>query len=436
MGTGPDSPRELSASRPVFTALSQPRAGDAPAPLPAPASGEDPSGALWSVHQPTVLLIEDDPGDALLVEELMADSGVPHRLRWARSLADAVKQLGEGVPQCILLDLHLPDAQGLEALEKVLGHAADSAVVVLTGLAEEQAGLAAVAAGAQDYLIKGRLEADFFVRAIRYAIQRKQTELAASALQTGRLRAQENARLERGLLPTPLLLDATVAVCARYQPGRSQALLGGDFYDVVQTPDGTTHAVVGDVSGHGPDEAALGVCLRVAWRSFVLAGSRGRQLLSLLEQILVAERSGPEIFATLTCLTRVRGDKHMDVLRAGHPGLLLRSPGEYVHLEEVPGGPALGLLPGLVATWPVTSVPVPELGSVVMFTDGLIEGRIGAGTERLGEDGLLEIAQRHAHQPADAFVDTLIHSAQTLAASSGGLADDVAVLHLEWNGIT
>lgn len=68
----------------------------------------------------------------------------------------------------------------------------------------------------------------------------------------------------------------------------------------------------------------------------------------------------------------------------------------------------------------------------MLFTDGLVEGRTGVGTERLGEDGLLALARLHADLPAHAFVDTLIHSAQELAAADGGLADDVAVLHLEW----
>ena len=74
------------------------------------------------------------------------------------------------------------------------------------------------------------------------------------------LRANENARLERGLLPSPLLLDCPgVDIVAQYRPSRQFALLGGDFYDFVQTPDRTVHVMVGDVAGHGPDEAALGV---------------------------------------------------------------------------------------------------------------------------------------------------------------------------------
>ncbi|MFD7027335.1 PP2C family protein-serine/threonine phosphatase [Streptomyces sp. NPDC059917] len=407
-------------------------------PRRAPAEETDESLALWNGVPPYILLIEDDEGDAVLVEELVEDSGIDVRLGRARSLADALRLLEAEAPQCVLLDLHLPDAQGLDGLKEVLGVCAEAAVVVLTGLSEERAGLGAVAAGAQDYLVKGRLEADVFMRAIRYAIQRKHTELAAVAVRSGILRAEENARLERGLLPTPLLLEdpvETVHVCARYQPGRAQTLLGGDFYDVVQTADGATHAVVGDVSGHGPSEAALGVCLRVAWRAFVMAGARGAELLRLLEQILLAERSGAEIFTTLTALTRAAGADSVSVQRAGHPGFLVRSPGE-VELRLVPGGPALGIMPGWGPGWPVTEVPVAPGGAVMLFTDGLIEGRIGPGPARLDEEGLLEIARRQSDLPAEPFVDSLIQAAQGLAADWGGLADDVAVLHLEWNAPT
>ncbi|MEU0991514.1 fused response regulator/phosphatase [Streptomyces sp. NPDC005953] len=431
MGTGHRDTSVSSESRhTIAVPPQQSRSGQTR--LSEPQAAKDPSRVLWNEGRPTVLLIEDDAGDALLVEELVADSGVPLNLQWARSLSDALPLLRRERPQCVLLDLHLPDAQGLEALEKVIAIADSSAVVVLTGLAEEEAGFAAVAAGAQDYLVKGRLEPDLFARAIRYAIQRKHTEQSAAALQAERLRAEENNRLERGLLPTPLLLDDTVRICSRYQPGRAQALLGGDFYDVVQTEDGITHAVVGDVSGHGPYEAALGVCLRVAWRSFVLAGSRGQHLLELLEQVLVAERSGPEIFASLTSLTFRTHERTVEVMRAGHPGFLVRTPDD-VRLEEVQPGPVLGLLPK-AAEWPTTRLTVPDGGAVVVFTDGLIEGKTGSGPERLGEEGLLAIARHHPELPADAFVDILLNTAQSLAAEAGGPSDDIALLHLEWNG--
>jgi serine phosphatase RsbU (regulator of sigma subunit) len=385
----------------------------------------------WERPEPSVLLVEDDPGDALLVEELVADSALKIRLRWVRSLTEAAEVLATETPDCVLLDLHLSDARGLEAVSLLRARAEQVAIVVLTGLAEEETGLAAVAAGAQDYLVKGRVEPELFGRAVRYAIQRKQAEQAAVALQASQMQAQENARLERGLLPRPLLRDGGVHVVARYRPGRAQALLGGDFFDIVQDSDGTVHALVGDVSGHGPDEAALGVALRIAWRTLVLSGIAGSEQMSRLEELLVAERAREEVFATLVSLAAVPGEQRAHVVRAGHHGLLRRGR-DGVEWIEVPGGPALGMLPG-GACWPIAELPVPKGDSVVLFTDGLFEGHVSRGPERLGEEGLLALARSAAGLPPEAFVDRLIGKAEELAEERGGLADDVAVVHLSWN---
>jgi CheY-like chemotaxis protein len=204
------------------------------------------SGALegersgWLGDPETLLLVEDDTGDVVLVEELLLDSGLRATMSGAGSMAEAKELLKrEGAPGCILLDLHLPEPR-VSKRSQVLAASPRAPVVVLTGLAEESAGLAAVASGAQDYLIKGQAVPDVFGRAIRYAAQRKHVEQASAALQLSALRAEENARLERGLLPTPLVRTDEFEMVARYRPGRAQALLGGDFYDVVETSDGTT----------------------------------------------------------------------------------------------------------------------------------------------------------------------------------------------------
>ncbi|MGW1893768.1 PP2C family protein-serine/threonine phosphatase [Streptomyces sp. NPDC002004] len=383
----------------------------------------------------TILLVEDDEGDALLVEETLLDSGLTARLTRARTLAEARTSLsGEhGAPaQCVLLDLHLPDGQGLDVVGQVLAAAPGAAVVVLTGLAEEGAGLSAVAAGAQDYLSKGVIEPTVLARSIRYAVQRRQIEQAALALEASRIRAQENARLERGLLPSPLLHNGAVEVVSRYEPSRSLGLLSGDFYDVVETPDGTVHAVIGDVSGHGPDEAALGVCLRVAWRSFTLAGVTGTHVCELMQKVLVAERTGAEIFATVTTVELPPGLDGAKVVRAGHPPLLLRETAG-VRLVETAVGPALGLLPEGPCRWREDRLDLPTAGSLALFTDGLFEGRISDDGKRLGEDGLLALAERNAHRTAEDFVAALISETRALSAGHGGHSDDVALLHLEWN---
>ncbi|MCS0634896.1 SpoIIE family protein phosphatase [Streptomyces sp. LP05-1] len=389
--------------------------------------------SIWG-HDVSILLVEDDAGDALLFEEVLADSDLNAELTWCKTLTEAealLRNRSQGV--CVLLDLHLPDAQGLVAVRRALTCAPDAAIVVLTGLAESRSGLAAVAEGAQDYLSKGQLTAEGLSRAVRYALQRKQVQQANDALKASRLRAQENARLERGLLPVPLLRRPGFSVVARYEPGRAHGILGGDFYDVVQTEDGAVHAVIGDVSGHGPAEAALGVCLRVAWRAAVLSGRTGADQLRLLEEILVAERGGDHLFATLTSCVFAPDRSSVRVVRAGHPGLLLHSRDDgRVTWYDPPGGMALGFLPG-VARWPETELPIMPDTSVVAFTDGLFEGRVGPG-RRLGEEGLLEIARNHAGLPGQEFVDRMVDEVAAGAAPFGGLSDDIAVIHLNWNG--
>ncbi|MEU0494666.1 SpoIIE family protein phosphatase [Mycobacterium sp. NPDC006124] len=376
----------------------------------------------------SVLLVEDDRGDALLVEELVADVDIDVRLVWAASMADAEVELDTLRPDCVLLDLNLPDANGIAALDRVTKCDPAIPIVVLTGLTDEHFGVSALASGAQDYLVKGRVDAEMLRRALLYAIERKRAEITAADLRASQLRAQENSRLERGLLPSPLLLDDPgVDIVATYRPSRANALLGGDFYDFVQTPDRTVHVMVGDVAGHGPDEAALGVALRIGWRALTFAGLRGNERMGQLERILRAESPGARIFATVVSLAFSPDDRSYTVVRAGHPGMLLHGPGGVEWLEP-PAGPALGLG---AATWPIAELELPAGHGLLLLTDGLFEGHAGVGNERLGEDGLLELARSRAALTGSAFVDALIEGAKEKAALHGGLSDDVAVVRVE-----
>ncbi|MGS2619990.1 response regulator [Micromonospora sp. LZ34] len=185
-----------------------------------------------------VLLIEDDAGDALLTREMLIDSGISSRFAQASSLAEA--SVSPATPDCVLLDLHLPDCRGLEALRRVLHRWPDAAVVVLTGLDDAAMGTAAVAAGAQDYLVKGHIDGALLGRTIEYAIQRRRAVM--TELRDSRMQASENIRLQRGLLPTPLTTDPTLTVVSEYVPGRGRSLLGGDFFDLVQDEDYTRRA--------------------------------------------------------------------------------------------------------------------------------------------------------------------------------------------------
>ncbi|MFF8309845.1 PP2C family protein-serine/threonine phosphatase [Streptomyces lydicus] len=377
-----------------------------------------------------VLLVEDDSGDAVLVEEYLNDTELPVSLTWVQTFDAARGYLTGRTPDCVLLDLHLPDASGIGAVEEMQSLCPDAAVIVLTGLDETRAGLEAVAAGAQDYLPKARVTPELLDRAIRYALHRKNTERTAARLRENELRAQENARLERGLLPAPLLRSTAVVSSTCYLPGRKNALLGGDFLDIVETPDGLLHAVIGDVSGHGPDAAALGVCLRITWRSLVLGGHRGTELLGLMEQVLVAERSAAEMFATCATVILDAARHRATVTLAGHDEPLLISPTEATRPVPARHGMALGMLPGS-ASWHPTQCAMPPRATLLMHTDGLVEGHTDSD-QRLGTDGLIRIIDQGRHLPPPALINHLTGTARSL--DGGRHTDDLAVLVLSWNG--
>ncbi|MCA1221435.1 PP2C family protein-serine/threonine phosphatase [Streptomyces sp. 8L] len=385
----------------------------------------------------TLLVIEDDPTGPFSVPELPEGGGTRVRIRTARNLTEASRLLTDDI-DCLLVDLALPGGSGTRApeddglgpLSRVLRLAPRHAVLALAAEGDAERAAAAVRAGAQDYLFRDELDGRLLSRAIRYAVERKRADGAQRQLTESRLHAQENARLERGLLPTPLLDGSDLRFASRYRPGRSRALLGGDFYDTIRTPDGTVHAMIGDVCGHGPDEAALGVELRIAWRALTLAGTGGDELLATLQQVLEHERESEEIFATLCAVDIAPDGRSADVRLAGHPAPLIARSGERARLMSYDCcGPALGLLPG--GRWPSQRVELGDAWNLMIYTDGLIEGRVGAGSNRrLGEDGMADMINE---QLADGlYCDALIEAAlaRVEELNGGELTDDVAVLLL------
>jgi serine phosphatase RsbU (regulator of sigma subunit) len=399
---------------------------------PTPLPGAQPARPEGSDPACRILLVEDDAGDALIVQELLAETDLQYTLRWQQTLTAALADLRAQAADCVLLDLNLPDATGPLFVRAVQDAAPAAAVIVLTGLAESRVGVQAVADGAQDYLVKDQVDGHLLHRAIRYAVHRKQAERANTELLENRIRAQENARLERGLLPPPLLRSTAIRATTRYLPAREGALLGGDFLDVVQVDDTTVHAVIGDVSGHGPDEAALGVCLRIAWRALILAGQRGPALLDLMEQVLVAERARLEVFATCCTVTLDLAAGRATVILAGHHEPLLSSAAG-VEQIEAKHGTALGITPGR-RNWHSTELALPPAGALLLYTDGLVEGYAGPdpGAGRLGPSGLIGLIAVAPDTDAEPLLDHLMTTTRRLNAERH--ADDLAILHLSWSG--
>ena len=139
-----------------------------------------------------ILLVEDNPTDALLVEVALEDSGVGlTAFAHAETLAEGEAQIRETIFDVIVVDLNVPDGQGLGNFERMQKAAPMVPVIVLTGLSDEKTALEAIQRGAADYLIKGQAESAILERSIRYAIERKRNEKQRLALERAEIKRAE-----------------------------------------------------------------------------------------------------------------------------------------------------------------------------------------------------------------------------------------------------
>jgi serine phosphatase RsbU (regulator of sigma subunit) len=380
----------------------------------------DPA-ARWQL-----LVVEDDDGDALLVREMLADGLPGARVERVTNLAGARRAVR--FVDCVLLDMGLPDAEGIAGVEQLVAEAPDTAVVVLTGAASERLGVGAVAAGAQDYLVKGRVDDQLLARSVRYAIERQRAARLTRDLFEAERRRADNTRMERALTPPLQLQSPDVRLAVRYRAGREGAELGGDFYDAVESPDGEISVLIGDVAGHGPDAAALAARLRSAWRALTLAGLDQHRVLSTLDTFLRTEVESLT-FATVSTLVICPERDMGQLLLAGHPPPLLLGPpsrrmgdGKFGHL--------LGVMP--VPVWTATDVPLGAGARLLLYTDGLIEGRVApASSERIGLDGLITLIDNLVGSvPNGDFAETALLDAllaEVMRRNGGPLTDDVAL---------
>jgi diguanylate cyclase (GGDEF)-like protein len=166
-----------------------------------------------------VLLVEDNPADARLLREALADvPGFRFDLEHARNLDSAIAAIAARPFDAVLLDLGLPESHGLDTLQRVHGIATELPIVVITGLEDEETGLRAVQLGAQGYLVKGELDPRVLSRSLRHAIERHRM---VAELEAARRREHHLATHDAltGLPNRQLLFDLlgqTMAYSSRY----------------------------------------------------------------------------------------------------------------------------------------------------------------------------------------------------------------------------
>jgi serine phosphatase RsbU (regulator of sigma subunit) len=230
--------------------------------------------------------------------------------------------------------------------------------------------------------------------------------------------------LEQGLLPRQRTEHPDLRSVTYFRPGEQRLRIGGDFFDLAVTADGSLAVVIGDVSGHGAEAGALSAMLRSAWRGSMAAGMPVTDVARLLHHV-VSEEASEDTHATALIAVIAADGSRMNAITAGHPAPLLLA-GDVSPLPMKRGLP-LGV-DGVSDAWPLTSTDLPTSWTLFFYTDGLVEMRARPDApNRFEVEGL--IAQLKAVDGGALARNDLRDLVAAMAAQSGeGPADDVAIV--------
>ncbi|MEV5607263.1 SpoIIE family protein phosphatase [Streptomyces sp. NPDC052225] len=243
---------------------------------------------------------------------------------------------------------------------------------------------------------------------------------AVERLRTSEREQRETAvTLQRSLLPQELEEPDDLRIAATYQPGGTEAAVGGDWYDVITLGGGRTALVIGDVMGRGVRAAAVMGQLRTAVRAYARLDLPPHEVLQLLDGL--ATEIDPHQIATCVYAVHDPNEGRLVYASAGHLPILVRDENGTIHRAEEPTGPPLG-----TGGWLHTSgsVPLGPGSTAVMYTDGLVERRDEDIDEGVAS---LERALAGATGTPQVVCDRLIRALGVTADHD----DDVAVLVLQ-----
>lgn len=263
----------------------------------------------------------------------------------------------------------------------------------------------------------GQADLDFAVELART------TALAIENASLHQERSVVARTLQSSLLPTEIPEIPGVELAVRYRPAGGRELVGGDFYDVFESGEGTWGVALGDVCGKGPEAAALTGLVRHTIRTAAVGGRKPSSVLGLVNRQIIRNKVDRFCTATLGRVRRSNGSVVVDISCGGHPPPLIYRPGRTVEAAE-----CLGTLLGVFPEPSLIEVPV-ELGpgdAIVFYTDGVTERfeRRGSG----GDSQLVALLWDSNGLDADQIADRIYLDAAE--AATDGPRDDMALVVL------
>ncbi len=373
-----------------------------------------------------VLLVEDNPGDARLIYWMLREAG-EGRFEFAEveRLSAALRRLDEESFCVVLLDLSLPDSQGMETFRAVYSAHPETPIVVLTGLADEDTAVRTVEEGAQDYLVKAQVQNGRLAHALRYAVGRRRRQ---RCLEKARGSTEEDLKLARRVLDH--LLPKGPPACAGVDlHGASfpAVTTSGDYFDYLPLGDGRVGMVIADVMGHGLGPALLMMATRAYLRAFAQVNPDIDRVLTLTNRALAGDVADDR-FVTLLLAQFDAGRGVLRYTNAGHNAGYVLDPSGAARALLYSTGLPLGIHPD--GGFPVA--PEIELApgeTVVLWTDGVVQAHAPTG-EPFGEDRALNVVRSLPGRPAREVVAALCEEARSFAGG-GPQEDDMTAIVLK-----
>ncbi len=369
-----------------------------------------------------ILFIEDSQ-TFMQLEETYLGEGLPEPfvLERRECLSSGLERLREGSLDLLLLDLDLPEGNGLGTFLEIHKTAAGIPIVILSAQRDETLAVTATRRGAEDFLVKGTFDEITLRRSLRLAVERANRRNVERVVERTTEQLHVAHAIQQELLPKDSPDIPGLDIFGRCEPAEN---IGGDYFDYIPMLDGRLGIAVCDVGGHGVRSAFLMEALRAALRSLASVHRDVGDVVTCVNRVLADDsRDGEFIALTYVCydprsrqLTYVAAGRHCYLLDGrGEIKYVLRSDAPPVHVRSdysYTASPPLAIEPGDL---------------LLQFTDGVTENASADG-QALGSERLLDVVRMHRDKPARNIAEMIFRSLQGILQGRQPSDDATAVV--------
>jgi serine phosphatase RsbU (regulator of sigma subunit) len=367
-----------------------------------------------------VLLVEDCPVHADLICGVLNRRANPQfRGVWAETIADGIAHLRQGAIDVVLLDLSLPDSDGLETFYRLYREFPHVPIVILTARDDERLATQALQEGCQDYLVKDNVDVRLLERSLLFAIERHARRRLESSLEATRAQLDVARQIQQRLCPQQVPQLPGFDLAGMWYPAEATC---GDFFDFFPMRDGSVGILVGDVCGHGLGPALLAAETRAYVRALALACDDVGEVLATTNRLLTGDlddgRFVTLFFAKLSLTART-----FVYASAGQRAYRI-TPDTIAQLDST--SPPLGIMPELPQA-PNVELTLGPNELVLIPTDGMLEAT-SQDRELFGASRVLDLVARSRRDPAEKIVELVYDEVRRFTHNAAQDDDVTAVL--------